>query len=145
MVHGFLVGCSFLSIYWDREGCLIRTSAKQSRQIGIFEFCGRNIMGNFFGMMQQVVHPWSHEEQGWKKIPTASCSGVRIKVRMTTTELKELMATVDSSKGSSEMGRLIMRELSKGKYQARVVACGDLMMPVQLSSIREEEDDDKCS
>lgn len=96
-------------------------------------------MGNFFAMiMQQAVHPWSHEARGWEKIPTASCSGgVKIKVRMTAAEFKELAAAADLSEGSSELERLIMRELSKGRFQARVVACGNLM-----SSISEEKEDD---
>ena len=99
-------------------------------------------MGNIFGMMkQQAVHPWG-------KIPAASGGGVRMRVRMTTAELKELMAAVDLSEGSSDLGRLILRELSKGRYQARVLACDDLIMPVKKLSFiseekEEEEDDDK--
>lgn len=84
----------------------------------------RKRMGNLFGTMAQAVHhPWKI------KPTTGGGSPMRIKVRMTRRELKELMGKVESSKGRSELGRLIMRELSTGRFQARVLACGDLMMP----------------
>lgn len=72
-----------------------------------------NIMGNaWFGKKRSskgVVHP---VDQGV----------MRIKVRMSRSQLNDLIGKVDMTKGNSELGRLIVQECSKGKLHARVVA-----------------------
>ncbi|KAE7999293.1 hypothetical protein FH972_003740 [Carpinus fangiana] len=64
-------------------------------------------MGNWFGR-KKVVHPLPQEY-------SPSC--LRVKVRMTKTQLRELM---DLSKGDSELGRLILQECMEGRLSARV-------------------------
>jgi hypothetical protein len=64
-------------------------------------------MGNLFGR-KKTVHPLESE--------SSSCS-LRIKVRMTKQQLRELM---DLSKGNSELGRLILQECLEGRLNARV-------------------------
>ncbi|KAJ7951375.1 NAD(P)H-hydrate epimerase [Quillaja saponaria] len=50
--------------------------------------------------------------------------GVRVKVLMTKRQLKDLMAKVDTSRGStSELGSLILQECMEGRLQASVLAC----------------------
>ncbi|KAF8412062.1 hypothetical protein HHK36_000015 [Tetracentron sinense] len=57
-------------------------------------------------------------------------SALRIKVRMTTRELKELMAQADPSKGGeSEIGRLILQECLKGECDARIISRHDSDSP----------------
>lgn len=54
--------------------------------------------------------------------------GVTIKVRMTRSQLKDLIEKVDMSGGngnSEQLGRLIVQECSKGRLHARVAAQDD--------------------
>ncbi|KAA8520797.1 hypothetical protein F0562_014931 [Nyssa sinensis] len=105
-------------------------------------------MGNWFGKKQVVaVHPWNHDEV-LKKPPSSCTSTVRIKVRMTARELKELMAQVDrdwKSKGDSKelLGRSILQECFKGRWHVRVVPSPDWVADYAngryLGHITEEE------
>ncbi|KAJ6320144.1 hypothetical protein OIU78_015517 [Salix suchowensis] len=54
-----------------------------------------------------------------------SSSSLRIKVRMTRTQLKELMRQAGSSHGNSELGSMILRESLDGRFRARVVVGDD--------------------
>lgn len=76
-------------------------------------------MGNWFGK-DKGVQPVDDEGLGKT---TRSSSGVKIKVRMTTRQFKELVAQVDKSKPShnSELGRLILQQCLEGKFSSPVV------------------------
>lgn len=69
-----------------------------------------------------------------------SSNSLRIKVRMTTRRLKELMAQTDLSKGNSELGRMIMQECLESRLCAYVVPDQDLVSECAwtLSTIKEE-------
>ncbi|KAL3725892.1 hypothetical protein ACJRO7_030862 [Eucalyptus globulus] len=66
-------------------------------------------MGNWLGKEVQA-HPRAHPSPG-----------VRVKVRMTRTQLKELMSQVDPTRGDAELGPLIMRECLEGRLPAPVI------------------------
>ncbi|KAK9279479.1 hypothetical protein L1049_013158 [Liquidambar formosana] len=100
-------------------------------------------MGNCFVTTTHVVHPPDHHQvscqRGRGLLHQAPRSSTRIKVRMTTTQLKELMAQVDDrSKADSEVGRLILQQCFQGACHAR--AC---VVPTshqtRLGTIIEEE------
>ncbi|XP_024197720.1 uncharacterized protein LOC112200945 [Rosa chinensis] len=78
-------------------------------------------MGNWVGK-ERGVHPVD-EDEGLHGV--GSNSLMRIKLRMTKRELKELMAQVDMTNGgdkSEELGGLILKECLEGRLCARVVA-----------------------
>lgn len=85
-------------------------------------------MGNLFGRWRcKGVHPIHIEEgRGFlrsSKQSSSSSNGssiMRVKVRMTKEQLKQLMSEVDLSKGSSELGQLIFNQCVKGRFDARV-------------------------
>lgn len=80
-------------------------------------------MGNFAGKDKGVVHPV--DENGADRTPSPNRL-LRVKVRMTKRQLKELMAQVDKNKlghrNSEELGSVILQECLKGRLSARVVA-----------------------
>ncbi|KAK3416103.1 hypothetical protein EUGRSUZ_H01935 [Eucalyptus grandis] len=84
-------------------------------------------MGNWLGKKAQVqprAQPRPH---------------VRVKVRMTRTQLRKLMSRVDPSRGYGELGPLILRECLEGRLLAPVVLAGDRgKREKQLSTITEE-------
>ncbi|KAF3439793.1 hypothetical protein FNV43_RR18071 [Rhamnella rubrinervis] len=96
-------------------------------------------MGICFGR-NKGVHPLEDEEQ-----PKRTSTSVRVKVRMTTTQLKELTAQVDTSKGDSDqLGRLILRHCLEGRIAAHVECQQKIKCPREsdtLSTIFEEETD----
>ena len=69
-----------------------------------------------------MVHPIEDEETSIKTT-RGGCRTVRIKVRMSAGQLKELAGRVDLSKGgyNSELGRLILQECLLGKFSAAPV------------------------
>ncbi|KAM1406219.1 hypothetical protein ACFXTH_000907 [Malus domestica] len=78
-------------------------------------------MGNRVG--NKAVHSIEDEER--LESHKTSSSSLRIKVRMTTTQLEELIAEVDMTRGpksNSELGRVILRECLEGRLSARTVA-----------------------
>ncbi|XP_021692432.2 uncharacterized protein LOC110673607 [Hevea brasiliensis] len=80
-------------------------------------------MGNCIGR-KRAVQPLNHrqEEEDVKIIHGSTSSNkLRIKVRMTTRQLKELAAQVDLSKGNSELGRMILQQCLDGRLRACVV------------------------
>ncbi|XP_061999429.1 uncharacterized protein LOC133716788 [Rosa rugosa] len=81
-------------------------------------------MGNFAGKDKGVVHPVD-ENEGEDRTPSPN-SLMRIKVRMTKRQLKELMAQVETNKlshgNSEELGSAILLECLEGRLSARVVA-----------------------
>ncbi|XP_061992973.1 uncharacterized protein LOC133710850 [Rosa rugosa] len=80
-------------------------------------------MGNWVGK-ERAVHPDPvDEDEGLHGVGSKSL--MRIKVRMTKRELKELMAQVDMTNGgdnSEKLGGLILKEFLEGRLCARVVA-----------------------
>lgn len=84
-------------------------------------------MGNWLGKKAQV-HPRAQPSRG-----------VRVKVRMTRTQLRELTSRADRSEGSTELGLLILRECFEGRLPAPVIVPGDGgKLERQLSTIIEE-------
>ncbi|CAK7348632.1 unnamed protein product [Dovyalis caffra] len=80
-------------------------------------------MGNWFARNYQTVHPLDQDGEDAKtNLVSPSSSSLRIKVRMTTTQLKELMAQAHLSQGNSELGSMILQACLDGRYRARVVA-----------------------
>ncbi|XVF22291.1 hypothetical protein REPUB_Repub12eG0160400 [Reevesia pubescens] len=86
-------------------------------------------MGNWFGRSNLILKPFendtgmmkSREENERRKSLDAPSSPMRIKVRMTKRQLEELKAQADTSKGSSELGRLIVKECSEGRLSPPVI------------------------
>lgn len=80
-------------------------------------------MGNWVGRYKGV-HPTEDQAIRHRTSSSSSSNSLRIKVRMTAKQLKELMAEVDLTKpdSNSELGRLILRECLEGRSRARVVA-----------------------
>lgn len=76
-----------------------------------------------------------------------SSNSLKVKVRMTETQLKELMARVDMSKENSNqlLGRLILNDCLQGRFTARIIASADghlgptCARVCSLSTIFEEE------
>ncbi|OVA04714.1 hypothetical protein BVC80_1719g43 [Macleaya cordata] len=102
-------------------------------------------MGNCFAMNQLVhpsdLHPSSSTvSNDSNRLPNTT---LRIKVRLTTRLFKELMAKADLSKGETDIGHLIVKELWKGNCDARVVSSGnsgeDDAMKMSLETITEEQ------
>ena len=99
-------------------------------------------MGNWLGR-DKGVH--TLDDEGQRK--TTSTSGsVKIKVRMTARQFKELVAQVDISKHSnnSELGRLILQHSLNGEFSSQVVAAGGCQFSkttrgCRLSTISEEK------
>ncbi|KAF8015502.1 hypothetical protein BT93_H1119 [Corymbia citriodora subsp. variegata] len=60
-------------------------------------------MGNWLGKKAQV-HPRAQQPS----------PGIRVKVTMTRTQLRELMSQVDPGRGGAELGPLILRECLEG-------------------------------
>ncbi|KAL3725891.1 hypothetical protein ACJRO7_030861 [Eucalyptus globulus] len=85
-------------------------------------------MGNWLGKKVQG-HPRAQPSPG-----------IQVKVRMTRTQLKELMSRVDPSQGDAELGPLIMQERLEGRLPAPVIVpSGDGgEREKQLSTIVEE-------
>ncbi|KAF5731999.1 hypothetical protein HS088_TW18G00687 [Tripterygium wilfordii] len=89
-------------------------------------------MGNWFAK-NKMVHslPLDEKEGGveddigrsFGQLPGAGASGgsIRMKVRLTKTQFKELMTQTDLSKGTSEFAQLVLRDCSEGKLHGRVV------------------------
>ncbi|KAJ4728030.1 hypothetical protein OWV82_001034 [Melia azedarach] len=78
-------------------------------------------MGNFFG--KKAVHPAVNQEcDELRRLINETSSSMRIKVRLSRNQLKELMAKADLSKGNSEFGRLILQEYVEGRSTGRVMA-----------------------
>ncbi|EOX95596.1 Uncharacterized protein TCM_005044 [Theobroma cacao] len=63
----------------------------------------------------------SAEEDERRRSFDAPSSPIRIKVRMTKRQLEELKAQAVTSKGTSELGRLIVKECCGGRLSHRVV------------------------
>ncbi|PON75513.1 hypothetical protein PanWU01x14_041380 [Parasponia andersonii] len=92
-------------------------------------------MGNWFGK-DKGVHPLDDERQ---RTTTTSTRSVKIKVRMTARQFKELVAQVDMNKRSnynSELGRLILKQCLDGKYNSPVVAAGGCRLSKTTSGCR---------
>ncbi|VVA25557.1 PREDICTED: POPTR_0014s10080g [Prunus dulcis] len=81
-------------------------------------------MGNWVGRYKDLVHPSEdHKEIRHRTSPNS----LTVKVRMTTTQLKELMAQVDmmnmaKDRNSEELGRVILQECLEGRLTAGIVA-----------------------
>ncbi|KAJ6723169.1 hypothetical protein OIU74_007702 [Salix koriyanagi] len=68
--------------------------------------------GNWLARIYQAVFSADHGSgAGKSNLITPSSSSLRIKVRMTRTQLKELMRQAGSSHGNSELGSMILREM----------------------------------
>lgn len=84
-------------------------------------------------------HP--HEDQKHPRTSTV----LKVKVRMTTTQLKALVAQADATKGDSELGRLILRHgLQEGGItiaECRKTKCRPRQSSSALSTIFEEENE----
>ncbi|ONI23590.1 hypothetical protein PRUPE_2G197000 [Prunus persica] len=83
-------------------------------------------MGNWVGRYKGV-HP-TEDQARHRTSSSSSSNSLRIKVRMTAKQFKELMAEVDATKipnSNSELGRLILRECLEGRSCARVVAAAE--------------------
>ncbi|XP_021280889.1 uncharacterized protein LOC110414148 [Herrania umbratica] len=86
-------------------------------------------MGNCVGRSNLTVKPLdsdigmmkSREEDGRRRSFDAPSSPMRIKVRMTKRQLEELKARAVTRKGTSELGRLIVKECFEGRLSPRVV------------------------
>ena len=79
-------------------------------------------MGNWLARIYQAVLSVDQDSEDVKSsLITPSSSSLRIKVRMTTTQLKELMTQADLSEGNSELGSMILQECLDGRFRARVV------------------------
>lgn len=66
-------------------------------------------MGNWFGRYKGV-HPHEVEDHPREDQEHPRTSTIlKVKVRMTTTQLKALVPQADATKGDSELGRLILR------------------------------------
>ena len=84
------------------------------------------MMGIWLARIYQAVFSADHFSGAVKSnLITPSSSSLRIKVRMTKTQLKELMRQADSSQGNSELGSLILQECLDGRFRARVVVGED--------------------
>ncbi|XWS35950.1 hypothetical protein CRYUN_Cryun20dG0040700 [Craigia yunnanensis] len=110
-------------------------------------------MGNWFGRSNLMVKSLENDI-GMKKIREeddkrrrsfdAPGSTMRIKVRMTKRQLEELRAQADTSKGNSELGRLIVKECLEGRLSPRVIVGQDHVLEnsrsrrLSLSTIDEE-------
>ncbi|KAI6695323.1 hypothetical protein NL676_023033 [Syzygium grande] len=70
-------------------------------------------MGNWLGKKARV-HPGAQLSPG----------GVRVKVRMTRAQLREMMSRVDLSEGGADLGPLILRECLEGRLPAPVIVPG---------------------
>lgn len=99
-------------------------------------------MGNRFGK-KQVVEQVNRELEEVERLIPQPCK-LRIKVRMSPSQLKELMTKADISKDNAELCRLIMQECAEGRLTATTVKSGQV--PVQdharktkLDTISEEE------
>lgn len=75
-------------------------------------------MGNSFGR-KKGVHPV--DQADGKRVPS---SYLRIRVRMSKRQLKEMMDQVDLSQGNSDLGGLIMKECLEGRLNARPLYYG---------------------
>ncbi|ONI23591.1 hypothetical protein PRUPE_2G197100 [Prunus persica] len=81
-------------------------------------------MGNWVGRYKDLVRPSEdHKEIRHRTSPNS----LSVKVRMTTTQLKELMAQVDmmnmaKDRNSEELGRVILQECLEGRLTACIVA-----------------------
>ena len=101
-------------------------------------------MGNWFSRKYLAVHPMDQDGEDIVKssLITPSSSSLRIKVRMTTTQLEELMALADLSEGSSDLGRVILQECLDGRFRARVVVGDEGLLSSEyarnLYTIKEE-------
>lgn len=104
-------------------------------------------MGNWIGKDKGVVHPID-ENEGEDRTPSPN-SLMRVKVRMTKRQLKEMMAQVDKSKlghrNPEELGCVILQECLQGRLSARVVAESDHEVSKyergwMLSTISEEDE-----
>ncbi|KAK9910094.1 hypothetical protein M0R45_034069 [Rubus argutus] len=104
-------------------------------------------MGNWVGKDKGVVHPID-EYEGQDRTQSPN-SLMRIKVRMTKRQLKEMMAQVDKSKLGhrirEELGCLILQECLQGRLSAWVVAESDHEVSKyergwMLSTISEEDE-----
>ncbi|KAG6784920.1 hypothetical protein POTOM_010633 [Populus tomentosa] len=101
-------------------------------------------MGNWFARKYLEVHPVDQDGEDIVKssLVTPSSSSLRIKVRMTTTQLEELMALADLSQGSSDLGRVILQECLDGRFRARVVVGDEGLLSSEyarnLYTIKEE-------
>ncbi|KAL3725894.1 hypothetical protein ACJRO7_030864 [Eucalyptus globulus] len=82
-------------------------------------------MGNWLGKKAQV-HPRAQPSPG-----------VRVKVGMTRTQLRELMSQVDPSRGDAELSPLILLECLEGRLPAPVIIPGGECKQ-QLCTISEE-------
>ena len=82
--------------------------------------------GNWLARIYQAVFSADHGSgAGKSNLITPSSSSLRIKVRMTRTQLKELMRQAGSSHGNSELGSMILQECLDGRFRARVVVGDD--------------------
>lgn len=71
-------------------------------------------MGICFGRNKDV-----HALEDCQDQPRRTSTSFRVKVRMSATQLKELMAQVDTSKGDSDqLGRLILQHCVEGRIAA---------------------------
>ncbi|KAL3572186.1 hypothetical protein D5086_026090 [Populus alba] len=98
-------------------------------------------MGNWFARIYQAVLSVDQDSEDVKSnLITLSSSSLRIKVRMTTTQLKELMTRAGSSPGNSELGSMILQECLDGRFRARVVV-GDEDSVLLLYLVHQERPD----
>ncbi|KAJ7963427.1 hypothetical protein O6P43_018528 [Quillaja saponaria] len=67
---------------------------------------------NLFGSKKGKVH----DDPDGDRATSSTNSALRYKVKMSSGQLKELMAKVDMSKGNSELCRLIIKECWEGNY-----------------------------
>lgn len=71
--------------------------------------------------MQPLNHLQDEEEDVKSSHTDTSSNKLRIKVVMTARQLEELAAKADSSKGNSELGRMILQQCLDGRLRGRVV------------------------
>lgn len=103
-----------------------------------------------------VVHPVDHGHRGGGGDEETGGGVRRLKVRMTSGQLKELMAEMmkeeDCSLGnkrlcydSNELGRLVVRECLKGRLHARLVSphLSTSGNNIGLSTIQEHDDENE--
>ncbi|KAJ4728029.1 hypothetical protein OWV82_001033, partial [Melia azedarach] len=76
-----------------------------------------NRMGNLFGKKKT-----SHQCDELLRLKQQPSSNLRLKVRISVSRLKELMAKADLSKHTPDLAQLILRQVFERKLTARVMA-----------------------
>ncbi|KAJ7963426.1 hypothetical protein O6P43_018527 [Quillaja saponaria] len=76
---------------------------------------------NLFGSKKVNVH----DDPDGDRATSSTSSTLRYKMKMSSRQLKELMAKVDMSKGNSELCRLIIKECWEGNYLSAQISILD--------------------